>query len=251
MKKICGTGNEIIFHFPNKREEKCLTADSKKWQEIIDHANIVIDGNNNVVDIHFNSEEEIGKILQHSGFNIMIYGDNNRMNIGKGLSVGYNPDWGMLGMHLVIGTPFDHWMGTPRTADNCQIELGEHITICGAMIFLQDNNSHIRIGKDTMISWGVNIWCTDAHVITDLAGNAKNFARFIEIGDHVWVGKDVKIGKNVKIGSDNVIGWGSIVTKSFEDSHQLIVGIPAKVVKTEMKWDGRTVNEYIHSRYTS
>ena len=55
----------------------------------------------------------------------------------------------------------------------------------------------------------------------------------------------VKIGKNVRIGSDNIIGWGSIVTKSFESSNQLLVGSPAKVVKTGVRWDGRTIKEYM------
>ncbi len=247
MEKVNGTGNEITLYFSNGKEEKCLTSGSQKWCEIIDNANIVIDGDNNVVDIHFTSEEDAERILLHTGFNIMIYGNNNRMNIGEGLSVGYNPGWGMFGMHLVIGTPFDGWMGTPRNVNNCRMDIGEHVIICGGMIFLQDNNSHIKIGRDTMISWGVNIWCTDAHVITDLEGEPKNFAQFIEIGDRVWVGKDVKIGKNVKIGNDNVIGWGSIVTKSFEDTNQLIVGVPAKVVKTGIKWDGRTIDEYLKS----
>ena len=57
--------------------------------------------------------------------------------------------------------------------------------------------------------------------------------------------KSVKIGKNVRIGSDNIIGWGSIVTKSFESSNQLLVGSPAKVVKTGVRWDGRTIKEYM------
>lgn len=58
-----------------------------------------------------------------------------------------------------------------------------------------------------------------------------------------WQGR--KIGKNVRIGRDNIIGWGSIVTKSFEGSNQLLVGTPAKVIKNDVQWDGRTIKEYI------
>ncbi len=251
MKKISGKGNEITLCFPDGKKEKCLAAGSPQWREMVENANISIDGDGNTIDIHFNSEEEAANLLRHPGFNILICGCNNRMHIGKGLSVGHNPGWGMSGMHLVIGTPFDPWTGTPRTADNCRMVIGEHAIVCGAMIYLQDNHSSIRIGRDAMISWGVNIWCTDAHVITDRQGEPANLARFIEIGDRVWVGKDVKIGKNVKIGSDTVIGWGSVVTKSFEDSCQLIVGVPARVVKRDIKWDGRTVNEYIKAARSS
>ena len=86
--------------------------------------------------------------------------------------------------------------------------------ICGAMIYLQENDSTVRIGDNSMISWGVDIWCTDVHTITDMDGNAQNFGKFIEIGNHVWIGKNSKIGKNVRIANNNIIGWGSIVTKS-------------------------------------
>lgn len=125
----------------------------------------------------------------------------------------------MFGMHLAIGTAFDPWTGTPRTANNCRMDIGEHVITCGAVIYLQEDGSHITIGRDSMIGWGVDIWCTDAHTIMDMEGNPTNHPHFIEIGEHVWVGKDVKIGKNVRIGSDNIIGWGSIVTKSFESSN--------------------------------
>ena len=148
-------------------------------------------------------------------------------------------------MHLAIGTAFDPWTGTPRTANNCRMDIGEHVITCGAVIYLQEDGSHITIGRDSMIGWGVDIWCTDAHTIMDMEGNPTNHPHFIEIGEHVWVGKDVKIGKNVRIGSDNIIGWGSIVTKSFEGSNQLLVGSPAKVVKTGVRWDGRTIKEYM------
>ena len=80
------------------------------------------------------------------------------------------------------------------------MDIGEHVITCGAVIYLQEDGSHITIGRDSMIGWGVDIWCTDAHTIMDMEGNPTNHPHFIEIGEHVWVGKDVKIGKNVRIG---------------------------------------------------
>lgn len=244
MEKISGTDNSLVLHFPTGDVE-CLGGSAPAWREIVDNSHIHIAGNGNRVNLHFGSEEEAVRLLRNIAFNILIIGDGNEMNVGKSLTVCYNGGRGMFGMHLAIGTAFDPWTGTPRTANNCRMDIGEHVITCGAVIYLQEDGSHITIGRDSMIGWGVDIWCTDAHTIMDMEGNPTNHPHFIEIGEHVWVGKDVKIGNNVRIGSDNIIGWGSIVTKSFEGSNQLLVGSPAKVVKTGVRWDGRTIKEYM------
>ena len=54
-------------------------------------------------------------------------------------------------------------------------------------------------------------------------GGAVNYAESIEIGRHVWVGKDVKIGKNVRIADNSIVGWGSIVTKRFDEPNVIRV----------------------------
>ena len=244
MEKISGTDNSLVLHFPTGDIE-CLGGSAPAWREIVDNGNIHIEGNGNRVNLYFGSEEEAVRLLHNIAFNILIIGDGNEMNVGKSLTVCHNGGRGMFGMHLAIGTAFDPWTGTPRTANNCRMDIGEHVITCGAVIYLQEDGSHIIIGRDSMIGWGVDIWCTDAHTIMDMEGNPTNHPHFIEIGEHVWVGKDVKIGKNVRIGSDNIIGWGSIVTKRFESSNQLLVGSTAKVVKTGVRWDGRTIKEYM------
>ena len=43
--------------------------------------------------------------------------------------------------------------------------------------------------------------------------------------------------KNTQIGSNSVVGYGSVVTKKFECENSLIVGFPAKVIKTGINWD--------------
>lgn len=72
-----------------------------------------------------------------------------------------------------------------------------------------------------------------------------NFAQSIEIGKHVWVGKDVKIGKNTKIPDNSIVGWGSIVTKVFNEPNIILAGIPAKIVKRGINWDRRCINKYL------
>ena len=241
MKKISGKGNEITIHLPEGRTIQVIAEEHEQIIGWLDEANLEVKGNNNLISFNVDNLEQLETLLKNKGFQMMISGNGNEANFGK-IFCGYMPEWGMMGLQLIIGNWGD------RTVNNTKITIGDGTGITGAMIYLQDDNSHIQIGENCMISWGVNIWCTDAHTITDLEGNPTNFGRFIEIGNHVWVGRDVKIGKNVKIADNNIIGWGSIVTRSIEEEHVLAVGIPAKVVKHGVDWNHQPVSRYEEGR---
>lgn len=131
-----------------------------------------------------------------------------------------------------------------RYANNCTVKIGKDSTIAGARLVLQEHDSKIVIGEKCMLSFGIDIWCSDLHTITDLEGKPLNFGKSIEIGNHVWIGMDVKINKNTKISDDSIVGWGSIVTKKFDDKNVIIAGNPAKIVKQNIKWNGRDLNNY-------
>lgn len=55
-----------------------------------------------------------------------------------------------------------------------------------------------------------------------------------------------KIGKNVKISDNSIVGWGSIVTRKFDEPNVIIAGIPAKVVKRGVNWDRKCINKYFN-----
>ena len=112
--------------------------------------------------------------------------------------------------------------GVSRVANNCRVDIGNRVVINGVTLYLQEDKSNVSIGEDSQLSWGIDIWCTDAHTITNLKGEPINFAQSIEIGKHVWVGKDVKIGKNTKIPDNSIVGWGSIVTKVFNEPNIIL-----------------------------
>lgn len=71
------------------------------------------------------------------------------------------------------------------------------------------------------------------------------FAQSIEIGKHVWIGKDAKICKNVKLSDNSIVGWGSIVTKKFNEPNVIVAGIPTKIAKRGINWDRRCINKYL------
>ena len=109
--------------------------------------------------------------------------------------------------------------------------------------FIADYGSKISIGKDCMFSANIIMQTSDSHIIYD--GNSKKFigTNDIVIGNHVWVGFGCKILKKSIIPDNCIVGMDSIVTKQFTDKNSVIVGCPAKVVKTNMFWDRKHYNE--------
>lgn len=89
----------------------------------------------------------------------------------------------------------------------------------------------ITIGSDVTIAPGVVIRDSDSHK-TKKEGNTKE----IKIGNHVWIGTNAVILKGVTIGDNSIIAAGAVVTKDVpKDS--MVTGVPAKVVKRNIKWE--------------
>lgn len=203
---------------------------------------ILLNGDNNTVHMKVDDIESFEKI---KGLLIAVFGNNNTINLGK-IFYPVNETIGLTGLTINIGNPPEDTLtpGVKREANNCSINIGDNIIVCGTRLFLQDSDTSISIGDDCMISWGIDIWCTDVHTVTDLDGNPQNFSDKIEIGNHVWIGKDVKINKNTKISDDSIIGWGSIVTKKFNEPNVVLAGNPAKIVKRGINWNFRDLHNY-------
>lgn len=88
---------------------------------------------------------------------------------------------------------------------------------------------NIYIGKGTYIARNVGL-ITSNHNLNDLDSHLP--PRDIRLGDYCWIGMNSVILPGVELGPHTVVGAGSIVTKSFPDGYCVIVGNPAKIVKT-------------------
>ncbi len=90
----------------------------------------------------------------------------------------------------------------------------------------------VEIGKDATIGRDVVIRSYDGHTICEY-GYKKSEP--ITIGEHVWIGQGATILKGVTIGDGAVVASGAIVTKDVP-AHAVVAGIPAKVIKDNVKW---------------
>ena len=121
--------------------------------------------------------------------------------------------------------------------DENRIEIGQRTNLCGKIHLAAIEGTKILIGEDCLFSSEIVFRTGDSHSILDLEGNRTNPSQDIVIGDHVWLGHRVLINKGVELGANNIVGTAAVVTKSIPETHSVIAGIPAKVVKTGVNWD--------------
>lgn len=127
--------------------------------------------------------------------------------------------------------------------------IGEGVSFqANSTIFLAEDYSLVYIGKHSMISWNVEMWCTDSHSVLDLDNNLINKGKYLYIGNHVWIGRDVSINKNSIISNDSIVGCNSLVAKRFKEPNCAIGGNPAKVIKNGVCWDAQPPDTYLCNR---
>ena len=157
-----------------------------------------------------------------------IYGNNNEIIFGKDV------DW--FGT-ITIGYP-------DAPANNCIVNIGNKSKSNGVEIQICENNTRVEIGPECLFSWGINMWASDTHSITDLDGKIINIGKYIKIGSHVWIGMGATILKNTIIPDNCIIGTQSVVCGKFQKSNCVIAGNPGKVVKENINWNHKRPNQY-------
>lgn len=184
--------------------------------EIINHAFrmkgciISVSGSNNHI--------EIEKDVRMKNVNISITGNGHKLKICKGVR-------------------FVHGGGIRLEDMSNSIIIGENTTIYDAFLSAGDKNTKIEIGNDNLFSVNVILRTSDSHSILSENGNVRiNMGENIILGDHVWLCNGVNVLKGVSIGSGSVIGTQSVVTKDVP-SKSIACGNPAKVVKTNIRWN--------------
>lgn len=130
--------------------------------------------------------------------------------------------------------------------DSCTFE--QHVELHA------NSGKKIKIGRDCMFSYGIDLWSGDGHSIFDV-NNGKNINSIyktqteinnsIVIGDHVWVAKGAFILHGTVIGNGSIIGAKSVVKGEFPNNCS-IVGNPAKMIKKDVAWSRKNLSENIN-----
>ncbi len=115
------------------------------------------------------------------------------------------------------------------------LQLGEKFRISPQSSIICFKN--VAFGTACRLSWEVQVLDTDFHKIKTLDGEYINPPKDVTVGNHVWIGSRVSLLKGARIGDDCIVATNSIVTKYIEGEHQVIAGVPAKVVHKGVTWE--------------
>ncbi len=208
------------------------------------HHHYIIDkGKNNSVEI-VALDGTVKKIKKLKGSKIFLYGNNNHIKLyeplGKlklSINISHNVNITMQGsterryLHIETQKPADY-----KTINN--VYIGKNFATTSLLtIELCNGNGDVTIGDDCLMSWGIIMRVGDWHTILDAeTKKVLNPNKDIVLGNKVWCGSDVYIAKGVTIPDNCVVGARSVVTKQFSEPNCVIVGTPAKVVKTGIIW---------------
>jgi acetyltransferase-like isoleucine patch superfamily enzyme len=120
--------------------------------------------------------------------------------------------------------------------DNSVLEIGASTTAESSIFHFAENSTSIRVGEDCMFARETFFLASDFHSVVDqTTGVRLNGARGIDLENHVWVGLGAKVLKNVRIGTGAVIATSSVVTRNVAP-HTIVMGVPAKEIKSGIKW---------------
>ena len=175
------------------------------------HCKIAFRGKNNTVEIQDNS------VLRNCTINVS--GNNNRI--------------------VFCEKTFAKFAVLCTEDDNNSIIIGKGTNLCGQIHLATIEGTNIVIGEDCLFSSGIVFRTGDSHSVLDMDGNRTNPSQDIVIGNHVWLGHRVLINKGVHIAENNIVGTAALVTKSISETNAVIAGVPAKVLKTGVNWDGQ------------
>jgi len=118
-----------------------------------------------------------------------------------------------------------------------KLEIGDGSTFEDVHIAVTEPGSAVKIGRDCMFAYDIDIRTGDSHSIIDTNKNERiNYAKDVSIEDHVWVAAHCIILKGTNIPNESVLATGSVVLKKFSQKGIIIAGNPASVKKEGISW---------------
>lgn len=125
---------------------------------------------------------------------------------------------------------------------NCCLIIGENSTFEDVHIAVTEPGSQIRIGRDCMFAYDIDIRTGDSHSIISQENNERiNYAKDVLIGDHVWVAAHSCILKGSSISENSVVATGSIVTQVYEKKGIIIGGNPSRQLQEGITWSRKRI----------
>lgn len=227
---------EVVIFSGNPRNYQSILADLRRWNLPASHirqkVTVEYQLSGKWLKENYNGlyEDEVGNRIEfeedlEDAIRIMLSGANNRIQIGKRVSVG----------QLQIGC-----------GKNAVCTIGEGTEIEGLTIFATDGK--VEIGKDCLFSSEVILRNHDSHHIFDrTTGERINYGGEMVIGNHVWVGYGATLLGSTRIGDNSVVGTMAVTSSTFP-REVILAGNPAKVIRKNICWSKDNTEFYNRDR---
>ncbi|MFV0441101.1 MAG: acyltransferase [Lachnospirales bacterium] len=193
-----------------------VIVDSSK-SELLDKAEIVFNGENNILYV------EDGVKLKNS--KILFNGNNSIVYLSKSKYTYYTK--------ITLYSDSIVYFGKDCSFNTKGISL------------LASEHQNILIGNNGLFSFGINFRTADAHLVYDCKTKLRlNQSKSILIGDRVWLGQNITILKGTTIGSGSIIGLNSLISNKIVFSNTICAGNPVKLLKDNMFFSNKSVHKF-------
>ena len=118
--------------------------------------------------------------------------------------------------------------------NNAVLEFGDGFSSNTSCNYFCDRK--IVFGTNCLIGWNCVFHDSNGHKVF-YDNQEKNDELPIVIGNHVWIASDVCCQKGCFINDNCIIASHSVVNKRFDECFVLIGGIPAKIIKRNVRFE--------------
>ena len=133
---------------------------------------------------------------------------------------------------------------TVDTYNKSEVFIDKNVEIGGVHIHMSNEaGTALRIGKDVVLSYDIEIYTTDTHPIFDIKGKCINNKKAcIEIGEHCWICASCVLLKGAKIPENCILGHSSVCSNKLSQPNSIYAGNPCKCVKSNIRWYGGKID---------
>jgi len=144
------------------------------------------------------------------------------------------PIWESSGHVIFDGTAVIKYGAKIIVGKGAKLRLGDNFRISSGSSVICFKK--IEFGSNCRISWDSQIIDTDFHKVYDGFSNHLNPDKPVKLGNNCWIGNHCLIQKGTHLAHMVVVSSNSMVNKVFDESHIILAGSPAKIIRTSIAW---------------
>ena len=184
-----------------------------------------------------------GIVIKTNG--CIFYKSKIKINCGEGNVVDFKSSK-IIKSHITIGGSNNkiffgancniHELNMVIEGNNNEIFIGDNVIMGGSIDIICCYNSKVTIGSNSLFSKEVVIRTWDSHKVYK-DNKWINAPKKITISDNVWFCQRSTILNGGMVSGNSIVAFGAVVTKAFSEKNVILGGVPAKVLKSGIRWE--------------